>query len=425
MDIIILFIGFVFLAKRKYDWVIFIILLLSSNYMQMRLPLEFIRPTFPFPHQILDTSLLLYLCLYFKVISNRKMDIRLSQTIGVVLLFFYFLIAAIMDVSRNVEISDILFYLRGYLLLTFIFIAGSFSYDVILKVLKKVYYATATICLIILFQRFTNIELIPFIPIDLERGVKAPIFAIFCSFLSLINVFKVSRPKQIAHVIVFLLPILLNSKMTYLLSIVLIYVLYLIIKNGVNVVKSITYIVLVMIFLNIVLVLFPTISERIMEIQGNLSTIGTENAGDNFSFRMAHAYERLMYVLNGGFFEWFHGVGFINERNFKSGIFTIGLLNEEHNIIQLDTGDIAWSILFVRFGIVGTLIFIFFLLRLIIQLLKLYGVCKLFGCYLLVALFFQSLGNAVLVDGFFYILPLLFLGCKKNSALLVLNSANK
>lgn len=56
-----------------------------------------------------------------------------------------------------------------------------------------------------------------------------------------------------------------------------------------------------MIFLNIVLVLFPTISERIMEIQGNLSTIGTENAGDNFSFRMAHAYERLMYVLNGGF----------------------------------------------------------------------------------------------------------------------------
>lgn len=175
--------------------------------------------------------------------------------------------------------------------------------------------------------------------------------------------------------------------MTYLLSIVLIYVLYLIIKNGVNVVKSITYIVLVMIFLNIVLVLFPTISERIMEIQGNLSTIGTENAGDNFSFRMAHAYERLMYVLNGGFFEWFHGVGFINERNFKSGIFTIGLLNEEHNIIQLDTGDIAWSILFVRFGIVGTLIFIFFLLRLIIQLLKLYGVCKLFGCYLLVALF--------------------------------------
>ena len=213
--------------------------------------------------------------------------------------------------------------------------------------------------------------------------------------------------------------------MTYLLSIVLIYVLYLIIKNGVNVVKSITYIVLVMIFLNIVLVLFPTISERIMEIQGNLSTIGTENAGDNFSFRMAHAYERLMYVLNGGFFEWFHGVGFINERNFKSGIFTIGLLNEEHNIIQLDTGDIAWSILFVRFGIVGTLIFIFFLLRLIIQLLKLYGVCKLFGCYLLVALFFQSLGNAVLVDGFFYILHLLFLGCKKNSALLVLNSANK
>lgn len=48
MDIIILFIGFVFLAKRKYDWVIFIILLLSSNYMQMRLPLEFYTTYIPF-----------------------------------------------------------------------------------------------------------------------------------------------------------------------------------------------------------------------------------------------------------------------------------------------------------------------------------------------------------------------------------------
>ena len=119
-----------------------------------------------------------------------------------------------------------------------------------------------------------------------------------------------------------------------------------------------------------------------------------------------------MYVINGGFYEWFHGVGFIHESHYRKNTFMVGLTDDYGNVIQLDTGDMAWSIMFVRLGIIGTCIFISFIISIIIRLMKIQYWGIMFSCYLLVALLFQSLGNSVLVDPFFYILPILFTGGK-------------
>lgn len=411
MDIILLVLGIICLSRNKYDWVIFLILLLASTYMQMFLPEEFTRPIIPIPHQVLDTALLLYLCLFLKVIQKCKLQKIPIVTTSTIFLFLYYFIAAFWDKEKGVLIGDIILYLRGYFLFTFVFIANYFSQDTIISVLKKTYYATLIICGVVLFQRFTNFEVIPFEEIP-GRGVKAPIFAIFCGFLALINAFKVKRKTQLLHIVVFLLPIVLNSKMTYLMSVVFLYVLYVNVRKGFNVFRGIAYVSLTMIAFSILLFFFPALSERLDEFQTNMNQLGTVEYGDNFSYRIAHAYERLLYVINGGFYEWFHGVGFIHESHYRKNTFMVGLTDDYGNVIQLDTGDMAWSIMFVRLGIIGTCIFISFIISIIIRLMKIQYWGIMFSCYLLVALLFQSLGNSVLVDPFFYILPILFTGGK-------------
>lgn len=411
MDIILLVLGIICLSRNKYDWVIFLILLLASTYMQMRLPVEFTRPNFPFPHQVLDTALMLYLCLYLKVIQKYNIHKIPIVTNSTIILFVYYFLAAFIDKVRGVAMGDIILYLRGYLLFTFVFIAYFFSQQTIISVLKKTYYATLIICGIILFQRFSGLEFIPFEEIP-GRGVKAPIFAIFCSFLALINAFKIERKFQILHIVLFLLPIVLNSKMTYLMSVVFLYVLYVNVRKGFNVFRGIAYVSLAMLAFSILLFFFPSLSVRLDEFQTNMNQLGTVEYGDNFSYRIAHAYERLLYVFNGGFYEWFHGVGFIHESHYNKNTFMVGLTDDYGNVTQLDTGDIAWSLMFVRFGIIGTCIFISFIVSIIIRLMKIPYWGIMLSCYLLVALLFQSLGNAVLVDPFFYILPILFTGCK-------------
>jgi hypothetical protein len=80
-----------------------------------------------------------------------------------------------------------------------------------------------------------------------------------------------------------------------------------------------------------------------------------------FLFRIAQTYERFMYCqqnpLNMAF-----GVGFMVEGSpYTIGNldFKIGLLGDDGFVFQVDTSDIAWCNFVVRFGIVGTVAFLF------------------------------------------------------------------
>lgn len=78
-------------------------------------------------------------------------------------------------------------------------------------------------------------------------------------------------------------------------------------------------------------------------------------------FRMAHFYERYMHILEKPIETAFGSGLMAEESNYtnKKFDFIIGLENEKTGeIVQLETSDIAWSNLIIRYGIIGTLIYL-------------------------------------------------------------------
>ncbi|MFR9166030.1 MAG: hypothetical protein ACLVKO_07380 [Dysgonomonas sp.] len=80
-----------------------------------------------------------------------------------------------------------------------------------------------------------------------------------------------------------------------------------------------------------------------------------------FMFRMALFYERFEYVVEHPLNILF-GVGFMAEDSpmtYNMFDFKIGLLNNENEVVQLDTSDIAWINFMLRLGLLGTVLYLY------------------------------------------------------------------
>ena len=53
------------------------------------------------------------------------------------------------------------------------------------------------------------------------------------------------------------------------------------------------------------------------------------------------------------------GIGNVQESDLKQHLFHIGLKGPRGRVVQLDTSDIAWVLLLLRYGYVGTAVYIF------------------------------------------------------------------
>lgn len=86
-----------------------------------------------------------------------------------------------------------------------------------------------------------------------------------------------------------------------------------------------------------------------------------------FTFRIAHFMERYLYVQADKWNEFF-GIGLMSEESPYTNNnlnFVIGLVDDKTGgVVQLESGDIAWSNFIVRYGYVGTLAYLSFYLGL-------------------------------------------------------------
>lgn len=125
-------------------------------------------------------------------------------------------------------------------------------------------------------------------------------------------------------------------------------------------------------------------------------------------FRIAHFYERYMYITEKPI-EAAFGSGLMSEdskyTNNKFN-FIIGLENEETGgIVQLETSDIAWSNLIIRYGIIGTLIYLTIYISIMIFNFKHRKEYIALSTFLyLLLLFFTSITS----DQLYYIYMLIF-----------------
>jgi hypothetical protein len=109
-------------------------------------------------------------------------------------------------------------------------------------------------------------------------------------------------------------------------------------------------------------------SEGIVDLSSTLSGGFETNDGKfdgNLSFRIGHLYERATYILDDPS-RWLIGIGMIHEES-QAAVnlgFRVGLLDASvGRVVQVDSGDIAWSIIILKMGLLGVISVLLFLYR--------------------------------------------------------------
>ena len=97
------------------------------------------------------------------------------------------------------------------------------------------------------------------------------------------------------------------------------------------------------------------------------SLVTTDTGENTFAFRMAHLFERINYIAQtpGGYI---FGIGLLAEDTpqAKQLRFEVGSHNHRTGeIAQINTSDIAWSLLILHLGLVGTVLYILVLIQLV------------------------------------------------------------
>lgn len=418
MDILLLIIGIILLIYRKYAWVLAIIVLLSSTFLQLPLGDKYLN--FLFPHNISDSGLLLYIFFFIKIASKHRVNTKSPLTKIINVFFLFLIINGIYDVISGVSLGDVVRYLRNWIYLSIIYISPYINIKDIEKSLKIIYNITLIFCLILLFQRFTSLNILD-VRFDEGRGTKPPSYSIIGAALCLINVWKVRLGKRIAHLIIFLAPMILNLKMTYVISVFSIYLLYIVFISKWSLARKIGILIFSIGLASIIFLSSSAFSSRFINMTQELNTIENAEVSGNFSYRLLHAQERLHYILQDPI-RFIRGIGYVSEKNFKLEIFNLGQYSPISNgVSQLDTGDIAWSLFFVRLGIAGTFLFICFYLKLILVYKReIYtnGYSVFFISLLLIFIFFTSFGNTLIAESDFFIYPLLFTQYKNENSTL-------
>ncbi len=418
MDILLFIIGLFLLILPKYDWVLAIIVLLSSNFLQLPLGERYLN--FLFPHNISDFGLLLYIFFFIRIAYAYGINLRSSLAKIINIFFLFLIISGIYDVISGVGLGDVVRYLRNWIYLSIIYIAPHINIKDIDKSLRIIYNITICFCLIILLQRFTALNILD-VRFDQGRGTKPPSYSIIAAALCLINVWNFSLSKRIMHLIIFLAPMILNLKMTYVISVFGIYIIYVLFISKWSFARKIGIFIFSVVLVSIIFVSSNAFSTRFINMTQELNTIENAEVSGNFSYRLLHAHERLNYILNDPI-RILRGIGFVSESNFQQSVFNLGQYSSvTDDVAQLDTGDIAWSLLFIRLGIAGTFLYICFYFKLIFEYKRyLYSnkYSVLFISLLLVFILFTSLGNALIAQSDFFIYPLLFTQYKNENSTL-------
>ena len=247
-----------------------------------------------------------------------------------------------------------------------------------------------------------------------SRGIKPPPDCMWFAAMAFYNIWKKSKGKSIIDTLIFIIPPIMFLKMTYTITIVLIFAFVILMKKGLGLATKIFMGVGLFVSISMFLYMNSDFNERMTGMIAETNDIAQNESGGNFSYRIVHAKERYDFISKDPIMLC-RGFGYLHEKNLKQQLFVFGTNNGEG---QLDTGDIVWSLFFIRLGIVG----IFFYLIMYLNILRKYyrnrnnAICCVFAAMLISYLIFTSLGNAIISYGYFFIYPILFLNiCKKQS----------
>lgn len=415
MDILIALVCLFFLFKNRLDNVLLGIFILTSSYLGA---LGNISP-FPLPHNVSDSGLVLYICLFIYIFAKyglQAIDNRIALAISI--FFVFLLLSFLVDLFFNsIDIVSIIRTSRHWIFLSAFWIFPKIPLKHKTAFLKKLLYFTIAVTAIMLIEYFFKIEILNTRIIAEsnymgDRYLRAPIPSTYSLFflLVLLTPLRIVSPKQKLLICALISFSILFSMIRSIIVAALLGILYLLRHNKLLSRQSILVTLLVILLSAGVFSSNDYIRLRFSQAFLEISSLSSNRPGSgNLIFRFSHLIERFHYVSHKPqYIIW--GIGNVHEEDFHP-VFKIGL-PVEGQISQLDTGDIAWSILFLRIGFLGTLLYLLLYLFVLQQFYRYRQLSRLSLpalIYLLLNLLILSFASSLPANGQFWLLPFLLL----------------
>lgn len=417
MDIALFIPGLILLLARKYSWVLAIIVILASSYLQLALEQGGIS-LFPFRHNVRDTGILLYILLFLSLFLRKKIRFKLVHFKKSISLFFTFLfISSFVDLAiNNYEIGDVIRNIRNWIFLTVIFIYPAFTAGTIKETLNIIVTVAAAFGALLLIQSLTGIHIIGderiynFQGQIISRGVKPPVYSVLSILIVYSNLLNYTKTKKWIYILILFLPIVISLKISYFVAVLIGIFLIEIKLNFLNIKKIVPATLGITIVLLGIFTYSNVFKYRFLETLGQTEVLVAAQVEGNLSYRLFHFGERFEYCMEG-FQTALFGIGSVSEENFRQNIFYLGQPDSStgKSTAQLNTGDIAWSVLILRFGLVGIFIYLIMYISIMIKFIKYRQnkIALVFASYLIMNLFFFSFANTIIANSEFFIFPLL------------------
>lgn len=418
MDLIVLFISLVCYFNNKKPWGVVGFLGLSTNYFMLGAKHDELF----FRHDIQYSAVLFILVVFFvELIGPKKWVYATKKVQNYLKIGLFFLVFAISyDVLlRQTALLDVFTSVKTWFLLLTFFVFSSLKYEELHKILNLVCTITLIHVIIYYIQFFTGITIVNtklleqnYSTGNYTRMGYPPFYAYLVILLILSNVYKLKPSYRYLFLVLTIgttfLSLSRSMTAAFLLGI-LIYTSF----RSVNAFRYTLLGVFLVFLLPYIGTSFPIFFERFADgftdIGDTLSNIGSAEHIGTFSYRILHLSERILYISKD-FMTSLIGIGFVHEKNFTLDPFVFGIYKEEYSAIaQLDTADISWSGLFLRFGFLGTFLYVLFFVHFIKVFYRFneYPIAKIGFTYLIISLMMLSFSSGRIAFGTFW--PLVFL----------------
>lgn len=299
---------------------------------------------------------------------------RVSKIIAFYLLFIVISIGISLFIY-HISFVDILRTSRTYFLVLSYYVVRRLTREELDKLLRILFFVVLFQCVLFMIQAFTGIAIMTGAESGrtgiITRFYNVPFMAYFFVFYAIFNNPFNGWLKNLTTIIMSItmfLPLHRSLMMAFILC------LFIGVYNRISGIKNAKK------ALNTLLILFVAVFLLVGKDSGGrtINDISNVLSGEfldvdedfemseesTFMFRMAHFFERFMDITESKM-EIVFGAGYMTEDSnytFNHFDYQIGLPDEiTGNTVQLDTSDIAWSNFIIRYGVIGTFIFLYVL----------------------------------------------------------------
>lgn len=414
---ILLFVVAVFkICQNKIEVPLIIILIFSEFISIIRIGVY--SSNLFFNHNFFDDGIVLFLLLlarlYFRPHLRNKLPVYDPLKKGAIAFALFFLVGAGVDLLfNNVNFSSIIKVARYWVFLLLLWFQNRMRRQEILRFFRYMLY----FCII--YSVYAIVRYFVYDVYTVHARAMIPLTCTTIVFFLLLNNFYNLRSRTLwifISIIVFHL-IVCGGRSLFVIYAAEAFYVFMIQDSRMTLRKF----MLLFLFVAAMVGIFTTdnvLSKRLQNTGTEMETdMGQYKITSNLSFRIFLTMERASY-LNTKLQYVIFGIGNVQEKDFHHKIFDVGLYSFKDKFdvtgtqVQLDTADTAWPILLLRYGYVGTVIYIFafFVPVIIIYYRNRHknGLCASMWVYLVINLLVLSISWASYIAfSYFWIVPLL------------------